>query len=195
MTVMTTDRYSPRRLLPHLIALLAGLGLLLPAGVPARAADALNSASYRLDVGDKVRVTVYGHEDLSGDFEVDGTGGVALPLVRTVQAAGLTAGELEAAIVGKLKPDYLREPRVSVEVLSYRPIYVIGEVQAPGSYPYTSGMTAINAVALAGGYTYRARKSRVTIVRGAKEQQEKIKAEPDTPLLPGDVIEVPERFF
>jgi polysaccharide export outer membrane protein len=190
-----TQEGSPRQRLLQLLVVLAGLGFLLLASVPARAAEGLRSESYRLDAGDKVRVTVYGHEDLSGEFEVDGTGGLSLPLVRTVQAAGLTAGELEAAIVGKLKPDYLRDPRVSVEILIYRPIYVIGEVQAPGSYPYASGMTAINAVAMAGGYTYRARKSKVMIIRGAKEQQEKIKAEPDTPLLPGDVIEVSERFF
>lgn len=190
-----TQQCHPRQWLLQLLAVLAGLGFLLAAAVPVRAAEDLSVASYRLDAGDKVRVTVYGHEDLSGEFEVDGTGGLALPLAGAVQAAGLTAGELEAAIVGKLKPDYLRDPRVSVEILGYRPVYVIGEVQAPGSYPYTSGMTAINAVALAGGYTYRAQKSKVTIVRGTRQDQQTIKADPDTPLLPGDVIEVPERFF
>ncbi len=189
------EQGSPRQRLLQVLAILAGLCFLLTAAIPVRAAADLSVASYRLDGGDKVRVTVYGHEDLSGEFEVDGTGGLALPLAGTVRAAGLTAGELEAAIVGKLKPDYLRDPRVSVEILAYRPIYVIGEVQTPGSYPYASGMTAINAVALAGGYTYRARKSKVTIVRGTKQDQKTIKADPDTPLLPGDVIEVPERFF
>lgn len=190
-----TERGAPRPRLLHLLAILVGLGFLLTAAAPVRAAEDLTVASYRLDAGDKVRVTVYGHEDLSGEFEVDGTGGLALRLAGTVQAEGLTAAELEAAIVGKLKPDYLRDPRVSVEILGYRPVYVIGEVQSPGSYPYTSGMTAINAVALAGGYTYRAQKSKVTIVRGTEQDQKTIKADPDTPLLPGDVIEVPERFF
>jgi polysaccharide export outer membrane protein len=82
-----------------------------------------------------------------------------------------------------------------VEVLSYRPVYVLGEVQAPGSYPYANGMTVINAVAMAGGFTYRARKSAIHIRRGADAEQEEISADADTPVLPGDVIEVPERFF
>jgi polysaccharide export outer membrane protein len=156
---------------------------------------AVSAAGYRLAAGDKVRVTVYGHEDLSGEFEVDGAGHLSLPLIRDVNAAGLTVQGLAEVIIGKLKPDYLKNPQVSIEVLSYRPFYIIGEVQAPGSYPYVNGMSVMNAVALAGGFTYRAKKSRVLVTRSAEGGQEKLELPPEAPVLPGDVIEVRERFF
>lgn len=150
---------------------------------------------YHLTAGDKVRVTVYGHEDLSGEFDVDATGRLALPLIQQVGAAGLTLQELEQAITAKLQPDYLKSPRVSVEMINFRPFYIVGEVKTPGSYPYANGMTVINAVAVAGGFTYRARKGAITIRRGAAAEQIEIEAEEQTPVLPGDVIEIPERFF
>ena len=152
-------------------------------------------AAYRLGSGDRIRVTVYGHEDLSGEFEVDSQGNVSLPLILDVPVRGTTIESTELAITNKLQPDYLKHPRVSVEVLSYRPFYIIGEVKTPGSYPYVSGMTVLNAVALAGGYTYRARTKAVLITRPEGAEQMKITARSDTSVLPGDVIEVPERFF
>ncbi len=151
--------------------------------------------SYRLDTGDRVKVTVFGHEDLSGEFDVDGTGRLSLPLIQHVQAAGSTLAELEVAITKKLKPDFLKNPRVSVEVLNYRPFYILGEVKNPGSYAYVNGMTVINAIALAGGYTYRAAEKKVTIARAGDAERESLPATYDTAVLPGDVIEVPERFF
>ena len=151
--------------------------------------------SYRLSVGDNLRVTVYGHEDLSGEFEVDSTGSISLPLIGDIKVTGWTANELEAAIVDVLQPDYLKSPRVSVEFVDYRPFYIFGEVKSPGSYPYTSGMTVISAVAVAGGFTYRARKGRIRILRGTADDQVELEAENDTLILPGDVIEIPERFF
>lgn len=157
---------------------------------PVEAAEA-----YRLGAGDRVRVTVFGQEDLSGEFELDGAGRLSLPLIQRVQAAGLTLNELEAAIANKLKPDFLKNPRVSVEVLNYRPFYILGEVKNPGSYPYVNGMTVINAVALAGGYTYRAKENKVTIVRTGDIERKTISADHGTVVLPGDVIQVPERFF
>jgi polysaccharide export outer membrane protein len=102
---------------------------------------------------------------------------------------------MEEMIASRLKPEYLLNPQVSVEVINYRPFFIFGEVNKPGSYPYVNGMTIINAVALAGGYTYRARQSKARITRAtdpAKGQQD---ATPDTVVLPGDVIEVPERYF
>jgi len=153
------------------------------------------NTSHRLSPGDRIKVTVYGHDDLSGEFELDGEGSISLPLIRVVPAAGLTANELEGAITDKLKPDYLRNPSVTVEVLSYRPFYIIGEIKAPGAYPYVNGMTVLNAVALAGGYTYRARTKSITIKRQNGQTQNEIRAKPETPVLPGDVIEVPERYF
>jgi len=158
-------------------------------------AQANDKIEYRLAAGDTVRVTVYGHEDLSGEFEVDGAGRISLPLIRDVTAEGRTLQELEESITTKLSPDYLKQPRVSAEILNYRPFYIIGEVSEPGSYPYVNGMTVINAVAVAGGFTYRARKGRIRIVRESGDSTVNLEVASDTPVMPGDVIEVPERFF
>ena len=150
---------------------------------------------YRMGSGDNLRVTVFGQEDLSGRFLVDGSGFISLPLIGEVKAGGLTVREVEQTIVKKLKPDYLRNPSVSVAVLNYRPFYIIGEVKKPGSYAYVSGMKAINAIALAGGYTYRARENRLSLTRANDPERKKQSANHDTVVLPGDIIEVPERFF
>ena len=150
---------------------------------------------YRLAAGDRVKITVFGHEDLSGEFDVDAAGQISMPLIDEIPAAGQTPRGLEDAIVQELQPDYLKNPNVSVEVLSYRPVYILGEVSTPGSYPFVNGMTVVNAVAVAGGFTYRARKGRIKIVRDNSEGSVEIPARLDTPLLPGDVIDVPERFF
>jgi len=117
-----------------------------------------------------------------------------LPLISDISASGMDIAELEEAIVNKLKPDYLRNPSVSVDILNYGPFYVIGEVRSPGSFPYINGMTVLSAVAVAGGYTYRAHKRKIKIVRAGADE-ETIRAKPDTPILPGDVIEVPQRLF
>lgn len=174
------------------IALLCGL-----TGIAdARPSLAQTDTSFKLGPGDRIRVTVFGHEDLSGEFEVDGTGRVSLPLIRSVPAKGLTLAELEQAITDRLQPDFLKDPRVSIDVLNYRPFYIIGEVKEPGSYPYVNGMTVWNAVAMAGGFSYRARKSEVEIKRGGDRAQTAWQeANPDTVVFPGDVIRVPERFF
>ena len=150
---------------------------------------------YTLGSGDQLRVTVFGHEDLSGEFFVDGSGTVSLPLIGQIKAGGQTARQIERKIVDMLKPDYLKNPRVSVEVLNYRPFYIIGEVKNPGSYPFVSGMKVINAIALAGGYTYRARENELLVTRASGPDRKKRPATHDTVILPGDVIEVPERFF
>ena len=122
----------------------------------AAAAEA-SVAGYRLGPGDQVRLTVFRHEDLSGEFEVDGEGFLAMPLVGEILGAGLTARQLESEIETRLKDGgYLVNPQVSIEVLNYRPFYIIGEVNNPGSYQYVNGMNVINAVALAGGFSYRA---------------------------------------
>jgi protein involved in polysaccharide export with SLBB domain len=157
--------------------------------------SAASVAGYRLGPGDQVRLTVFRHEDLSGEFEMDGEGFFSMPLVGEVQGGGLTARELENEIELRLKSGgYLVNPQVSIEVLNYRPFYIIGEVSNPGSYQYVNGMTVINAVALAGGFTYRAAQGSVEISRGGSNGP-KLEAQADTPVLPGDIIEVPERFF
>ncbi len=173
-----------------LLPVIAAFAVLATASAPADEA-----VSYRMGPGDRLRVTVFGEEDLSGEFQVDGSGMIAMPLIGQVRAGERTVEELEAALVDRLKPDYLKNPRISVEVLNYRPFYIIGEVKNPGSYPYVNGMTAINAVALAGGYTYRARENNLYIIRANDPNRAKHPANRDTVVLPGDVIEVPERFF
>lgn len=151
--------------------------------------------NYKLGAGDHLRVIVFGQPDLSGEFQVDGSGNVALPLVGNVAAGGASAGELETSIAQKLTPDYLRDPRVSVEVITYRPFYIVGEVKSPGNYAYTNGMTVINAVAMAGGFTYRARNDDFYIVRAGGTSRESEDATQQTKVYPGDVITVRERWF
>ena len=172
---------------------LAVLMLALPSF--AQEAPVAADGSYRLGEGDKVRVIVFGEEDLSGEFVVDDAGQISLPLVGQVPAANTTTRELELAVANKLKEGYLRDPRVSVEVLNFRPIYIHGEVNKPDKYPYVNGMTVMNAIAMAGGYTYRADTDDVYITRGNSPVEQKVDVTPMTRVEPGDVIRVPERFF
>jgi protein involved in polysaccharide export with SLBB domain len=152
-------------------------------------------SSYRLGPGDALRVTVFRHTDLSGEFSLDGEGYFAMPLVGEILGGGRTARQLENEVELALKSGgYLVDPQVSIEVLNYRPFYIIGEVSRPGSFEYVDGMTVINAVALAGGFTYRADQDDIVISRGGSSGPE-IQAAPDTEVLPGDIIEVQERFF
>ncbi|HXV24232.1 MAG TPA: polysaccharide biosynthesis/export family protein [Alphaproteobacteria bacterium] len=182
-------------------------GLLLLAGCgggseppPANAVAVPLSATgeplgYTLGTGDRVRVTVFGELDLSGEFEIDSTGKISMPLVGDVKIGGLPPREAEKSIAQSLAQGYLANPRVNVEVLNYRPFYIIGEVNTPGSYPYVNGMSVLTAVALAGGYTYRAREDRVVITRATDPERREVRAAPETLVLPGDIIKVPERFF
>ena len=164
---------------------------------PPDGAAAVDSvAGYALGPGDRVRLTVFRHEDLSGEFDVDGEGFLAMPLVGEIRGAGMNARQLESQIEGRLKEGgYLVNPQVSVEVLNYRPFYIIGEVNNPGSYQYVNGMTVINAVALAGGFSYRADQDDIIVTRGGSEGKKLNDVRLDTPVLPGDIIEVTERFF
>lgn len=169
-----------------------------PEAAPAAAGDVPlpedANVDYTLGSGDKLRVIVYGEPDLSGEFDISGSGTVALPLIGQVRAQGLTLSQFETAIENALEQGYLNEPRVSVEVLNYRPFYIYGEVGEAGQYPYSSGMTVLNAIAVAGGYTYRAANDRVYITRG-KGNEVEYPASQAVKILPGDVIRVPERFF
>jgi protein involved in polysaccharide export with SLBB domain len=172
-----------------LVRLFATVMLLL---VSVRAASAEDPAGYRLGAGDEVRVTVFNHTDLSGQFTISGDGVIALPLVGDVKAGGLTPQEVEAQIKDALEPDFLKNASVNVDVLNYRPFYILGEVNKPGSYPYVSGMKVVNAIALSGGYTVRASQGKIFIERGGLK---KVPADPQTQVLPGDIVHVPERFF
>lgn len=162
--------------------------------LPARPAGA-ETAAYRLGTGDKVRVTVFNEKDLSGDFDVNDQGLIALPLIGQVQVGGLTLSQAQQLITEKYGKDYLINPRVNVEVLNYRPFFILGEVKNPGSYPFVNGMTVVNAVALAGGYTPRANRNHIVIKRAANPGAGEQEVQEDGPVLPGDIIRVPERFF
>ena len=175
------------------VALAGLLALVLAIGPRIGRAD--DTGAYRLGTGDKVRVTVFGEKDLSGDFDVNDQGVVALPLIGPTKLAGKTISEAEAQITQSYAKDYLVNPRVNVEVLNYRPFFILGEVKNPGSYPFVNGMTVVNAVALAGGYTPRAKRDHIMVKRAAKPAAGEQEVNEDAAILPGDVIRVPERFF
>ena len=152
--------------------------------------------NYRLGAGDKVRLIVYGENDLGGEYLVDGGGAVQLPLLGQTPAAGMTVHDFEDSIGAKfVSKHYLKDPRVSVEVENYRPFYIMGEVRVPGQYPYVNGMNALNAVALAGGYTYRADDSDIYVRRNGSSKEEKDPADQTTKINPGDIIRIDERIF
>jgi len=149
----------------------------------------------RLAPGDKLRVTVFGEDRLSGEYQIDNAGSLSLPLAGTIQGAGLTKSELEEAITRELKSQYLRNPKVTVDVVSFRPFYVLGEVQKPGEYQFRSGLNVLSAIAIAGGPTYRANTSKVMIQRSASTEMTEHEQSPTVLVMPGDVVRVPERFF
>ncbi|PKP80614.1 MAG: polysaccharide biosynthesis protein [Alphaproteobacteria bacterium HGW-Alphaproteobacteria-18] len=153
------------------------------------------ATAYALGSSDRLRVTVFGHPTLSGEFEVDGTGSISMPLIGTVRAIGLSTIELENAIAESLSDGYVLNPRVSAEVINYRPYYILGEVGRPGEYPYTSGLTVQNAVAAAGGFTYRANKRAVYIKSIEADQEIAYDLTPSTVVKPGDTIRIGERIF
>ena len=154
-----------------------------------------SSVEYNLGTGDRIKLTVYGENDLSGEYEVGSTGVVALPLIGDVHVSGQSIRSFEQAVRSRLSEGYLKDPRVSAQVINYRPFFILGEVSKPGSYPYVNGMTIINAVALAGGYTYRADKSGVTISHANDPEKKDNPAAEEATVMPGDIIRVPERFF
>jgi len=151
--------------------------------------------SYTLGAGDKVRVTVFNEPTLSGEFFVSGDGALSLPLVGDVPAGNKTTKDVAAEFARLLADGYLRDPKVSMEVITYRPFFILGEVTTPGQYPYVSGMTAFSAVATASGFTPRAKKNRVYIRRHGEEAELEYELTPNLRVLPGDTIRIGERYF
>lgn len=166
---------------------LAMIAFLAAATVPAMAAEDL----YALGADDVLEIVVYGEKDLSGSYRIGPDGAIAMPLIGEVNVGGMTARTAEENIEAKLADGYLVEPSVTMQVKSSRPFYIMGEVKNPGSYAYASNMTVLNAVALAGGFTYRAAEGSVEVTRGGAERQ----ILPEEKIAPGDVITVNERFF
>ena len=163
--------------------------------VPASSGGAISDDNYRLGTGEKLKITVYGEEDLSGEFLVDGSGQVQFPLVGQVRAGGLTIHQFVAELTAALGAKYLRDPKVSVQIENYRPFYIMGEVNKPGEYPYENGLNVLGAVALAGGYTYRADSSDVYIRRNGSTREESLPADGTTKIYPGDIVRISERLF
>ena len=158
-------------------------------------APAPYDAPYHLDAGDRLRVVVYGQEGLTNTYAISAGGTITMPLIGTVPARGRTPQGLAADITARLRNGYIREPSVAVEIESYRPFFILGEVQAPGQYPYVPNMTVESAVAIAGGFSPRARKDRVTITHTDGGGTSRAVVPPGTPVSPGDTVLVGERWF
>lgn len=150
---------------------------------------------YTLGVGDGLRVTVFGQENLTGEFKIEQNGVISFPLIGDVPAAGLTASELENELATRLSPDYILDPKVSIDVLTYRSIFVLGEVRAPGQYEYAPNLTIMQAVATAGGYTYRAKEGTVEVTRHVKGALKTFTVDDREMLKPGDTVTVRRRWF
>jgi polysaccharide export outer membrane protein len=154
-----------------------------------------SNADYRLGPGDKIRVSVFGQSDLSGEYQVDGSGMVRLPLIGTLHATGYTAPALEQGIAGALADGYLKDPRVNVEIATYRPFYIIGAVNRPGQYAYIDNMSALNAVALAGGFTEQAIQSTLYVRHEGDIAEQPVRTNQIGHIQPGDVIRVKTSLF
>jgi protein involved in polysaccharide export with SLBB domain len=190
------------RFLTAVIATLSLFGVALagaqtpppPAAAASTPAAASVSADYKLGIADKVRIIVFDEPTLSGEFVVNANGSLSVPLIGDVPAAGRAVASVRDDIQTKFAAGYLRNPRVSMDVLNYRPFYILGEVNKPGEYPYSNGLTVLNAVAIAQGFTYRANKRKVMIkAAGGTEVTKMLDA--STPVAPGDTIRIGERYF
>lgn len=162
---------------------------------PTAEADVLTIEPYKLGNGDRLRITVFGEPDLSGEFLVDGAGLISMPLIGEISAENLTVRDLQRDIEERFRAGYLNDPKIAAEVINHRPYYIMGEVGRPDEYQFVSGLTVLNAVAAAGGFTYRANK-KVVYVRGVNEAAErKVVLSSTTPVRPGDTIRIGERIF
>ncbi len=166
-----------------------------PVVTPAVISVSACAPNYTLDSGDRLRIVVFGQDGLSNTYAVDADGKVMMPLIGTVQARGLTKDDLAQTITKLLAKTYIREPHVAIEIELYRPFFILGEVTAPGQYPYVAKMTIEQAVAVAGGFAPRAWKWPVEIRRKALGGILRIKAQPIDPICPGDTLIVAERWF
>jgi polysaccharide biosynthesis/export protein len=165
------------------------------APVPVAYASAPRDTAYHLDAGDKLRVVVYGQEGLTNTYAIDASGSITMPLIGSVHARGRTTAGLAADITAKLRNGYIREPSVAVEIESYRPFFILGEVQAPGQYPYVPNMTVESAIAIAGGFSPRAKRDIVTLTHTDASGVARYEVPLGTSLKPGDTVQVGERWF
>jgi polysaccharide export outer membrane protein len=183
----------------HFGALVAMLATAVLGGCASQNLTAAPRASvetpYRLGSGDRVRIIVFGQDNLSNSFSVDGAGDISMPLIGRVRAQGVSAAELERTIEARLRQGYVRAPSVSVEVEAFRPFFVLGEVTVAGQYPFINGMTVQKAIAVAGGFTPRAVESSVDITRVIDGRPVTFSAPLSYLVCPGDALTIEERFF
>jgi protein involved in polysaccharide export with SLBB domain len=173
----------------------AVVGAPVAPGAVVGAPDAAAIAGYRFGTADKVRVTVFNEPTLSGEFTVSSSGMLSLPLIGDLAVQGKSTGEVIKMITTALSDGYLRDPRVSIDVLTYRPFFILGEVMKAGEYPYSNGLTVMNAVATASGFSYRANKKKVFIKRAGETVEKRYDLTPDLQVQPGDTIRIAERYF
>jgi polysaccharide export outer membrane protein len=181
---------APVIVAPAPVAAVAGAPLAI-----AQPVATVEETGYALDSGDRLRVVVFGQDGLTASYAVDVGGNITMPLIGAVPARGRTPAQLQAAIAAMLRQGYVREPHVAVEVETYRPFFILGEVTLPGQYPYVANMTVETAVAIAGGYTPRAYKYKIEINRQVGGLTEKKVVSPNFPVYPGDTIKIAERWF
>ena len=180
------------------LALILGLcGCAASAPLASPADIASGDVQYRLAPGDKLRVIIFGEETLTGDYVLTSAGNLTFPLVGNIPGAGRTVEELQVSLAKALGDGYINDPKVSIQVVSYRPFFILGEVNRPGEYPVSTGLTIQQAVASAGGYTYRANTRRVYLKR-ANETREvlvDLRVNPNLIVRAGDTIRITERHF
>lgn len=179
-----------------LLAALAGCTTETARPLTAAQMPALN-APYLLGAGDKLRITVFGETGLTGEYAITGDGNVSFPLIGNVPAAGRKIEDVQSAIDTRLAAGFIKQPRVSVEVLNYRPFFILGEITKPGQYPFSIGLTLQQAIATAGGLTYRANTHRIYLKRAVETTESLVDLSKDgnVAVLPGDTIRIAERFF
>jgi protein involved in polysaccharide export with SLBB domain len=192
---MQQRSFSAGLTLPFLFVLaIAGFS----AGLSFQASAQTSSSSadgYVLGPNDRIRLKVYGEPDITGEYEISNSGQVSIPLAGHIKAAGATTRQLEKSIASALAKGIVRDPRVNVEIAQYRPYYILGEVKKSGEYPYRNGLTVMDAVASAGGFTYRANENKVFLRRAGAGAEETYPLDAPVPVYPGDNIRIPERYF
>lgn len=192
---MTSPIWHSRRAFLRALTLTAGAGVIGACStMPAATEAEIEPFEYRLGAGDQVRITVFNEPELTGPYTVGAQGTIAYPLVGSIRAGGLTVPEFTTALQTALAT-YVRTPSVSVEVTNYRPFFILGEVQRPGTYPYSASLTVLNAVATAGGFTYRANQARVFIRHASENVERSYPLTVATPVLPGDTVRIGQRLL
>jgi protein involved in polysaccharide export with SLBB domain len=191
-------RSSSAGLTLHFLFVLATAGISAGVSIHASAQtppSASSAEGYILGPNDRIRLKVYGEPDITGEYEISNSGQVSIPLAGHLRAAGATTRQLEKSIASALAKGIVRDPRVNVEIAQYRPYYILGEVKKSGEYPYRNGLTVMDAVASAGGFTYRANEKKVLLRRAGAGTEETLPLDAPIPVFPGDNIRIPERYF